>query len=299
MTPSVGPMSRIAVVGPGAVGGVIAAWLEKTGRHEVTLCARRPLGQLHVETPHGSLAPKFRVLTAPEQATPVDWVLVATKAYDAAGAAAWLKGLAAKGAPVAVLQNGIEHRERFAAYLPAAQIVPVMIDCPAERTDPEHLRQRGPAKMVVQDDAHGREFVTLFAATPVEVSTTSDLKSAVWRKLCLNSSGVINALLLQPAGVAHDEQVGELLKAMVRECMAVGRAEGAVFEDGLPEKILAGQRAAPADSMNSIHADRAAGRPMELDARNGVIVRLGRKHGIPTPYNDMAVALLSAMACPP
>ncbi len=289
-------MSRIALVGPGAVGGVIAAWLEKTGRHEVTLCARRPLGELHVETPHGPLVARPQVLTAPEQATPVDWVLVATKAYDAAGAAEWLKGLAAGGAPVAILQNGIEHRERFTPWLPAEQIVPVMVDCPAERTDPTHIRQRGTAKMVVQDDARGREFVALFAGTPVEVTTTPDLKSAVWRKLCVNSSGVINALLLQPAGVLHDEQLGELMMAMVRECMAVGRAEGAVFEDGLPEKILAGQRAAPPDSMNSIHADRAAGRPMELDARNGVIVRLGRRHGIATPYNDMAVALLAAMA---
>jgi 2-dehydropantoate 2-reductase len=289
-------MSRIALVGPGAVGGVIAAWLEKTGRHEVTLCARRPLGELHIETPHGPLVARPKVLTAPGQATPVDWVLVATKAYDAAGAAAWLKGLAASGAPVAILQNGVEHRERFAPWLPVEQIVPVMVDCPAERTDPTHIRQRGTAKMVVQDDARGREFVALFAGTPVEVMTTPDLKSAVWRKLCINSSGVINALLLQPTAALHDDRLGELMMAMVRECMAVGRAEGAVFEDGLPEKILAGQRAAPPDSMNSIHADRAAGRPMELDARNGVIVRLGRKHGIATPYNDMAVALLTAMA---
>jgi 2-dehydropantoate 2-reductase len=289
-------MSRIALVGPGAVGGVIAAWLEKTGRHEVTLCARRPLGELHVETPHGPLVARPKVLTAPEQATPMDWVLVATKTYDAAGAAAWLKGLAAQGAPVAILQNGVEHRERFAPWLPAEQIVPVMVDCPAERTDPTHIRQRGTAKMVVQDDARGREFVALFAGTPVDVTTTPDLKSAVWRKLCINSSGVINALLLQPTAAFQDDQLGGLMMAMVRECMAVGRAEGAVFEDGLPEKILAGQRAAPPDSMNSIHADRAAGRPMELDARNGVIVRLGRKHGIATPYNDMAVALLAAMA---
>jgi 2-dehydropantoate 2-reductase len=289
-------MSRIALVGPGAVGGVIAAWLAKTGQHEVTLCARRPLGELHVETPHGPLTARPAVLTDPAQAAPVDWVLVATKAYDAAGAATWLKGLAAKGAPVAILQNGVEHRERFTPWLPAGQIVPVMIDCPAERTDPTHIRQRGTAKIVVQDDARGREFIALFAGTPVEASTTPDFKSAIWRKLCLNSSGVINALLLQPAGAMHDEKLGELLKAMVRECMAVGRAEGAVFEDGLPEKILAGQRAAPPDSMNSIHADRAAGRPMELDARNGVLVRLGRKHGIPTPYNEMAVALLAAMA---
>ena len=150
--------------------------------------------------------------------------------------------------------------------------------------------------MVVQDDAHGREFAALFAGTPVEVTTTPDLKSAVWRKLCINSSGVINALLLQPTASLHDEKLGALMMTMVHECMTVGRAEGAVFEDGLPEKILAGQRAAPPDSVNSIQADRAAGRPMELDARNGVIVRLGRKHGIPTPCNDMAVALLAAMA---
>lgn len=289
-------MASIALIGPGAVGGVIAAWLGKTGRHQVTLCARRPLGELHLETPHGPLTARPAVVTDPAQVAPADWVLVATKAYDAAGAAVWLKRLAAKGAPVAILQNGVEHRERFTPYLPAAQIVPVMVDCPAERTDPTHIRQRGIARMVVQDDAPGREFVALFAGTPVEVAVTPDLKSAVWRKLCLNSSGVINALLLQPAAALHDGKLGELLQAMVRECMAVGRAEGAVFEDGLPEKILAANRAAPPDSMNSIHADRAAGRPMEIDARNGVIVRLGRKHGIPTPYNEMAVALLEAMA---
>ncbi len=292
-------MARIAIVGPGAVGGVIAAWLCSTGRHEVTLCARRPLGELHVETPQGLLTARPAVLTAPELAKPVDWVLVATKAYDAAGAATWLKGLAARGAPVAILQNGVEHRERFTPYLPAEQIVPVMIDCPAERTDPTHIRQRGTAKMVVQDEARGREFAALFAGTPVEVSLTRDLKSAVWRKLCLNSSGVINALLLQPTAALHDEKLGELLRAMVRECMAVGRAEGAVFEEGLADTILQASRNAPPDSVNSIQADRAAGRPMEVDARNGVIVRLGRKHGIATPYNEMAVALLEALARPP
>jgi 2-dehydropantoate 2-reductase len=289
-------MARIALVGPGAVGGVIAAWLCQTGRHEVTLCARRPLGELTVETPSGVIMARPAVLTDPAQTRPVDWVLVATKAYDAAGAALWLKGLAAQGAPVAILQNGIEHRERFTPYLPAAQLVPVMVDCPAERTEPTRIRQRGTAKMVVQDDAVGREFAALFAGTPVEVGLTPDLKSAVWRKLCINSSGVINALLLQPTAVFQDEKVGDLLRAMVEECMAVGRAEGAVFEAGLADTILRSQHNAPPDSMNSIHADRAAGRPMEIDARNGVIVRLGRKHGIATPYNQMAVALLEAMA---
>jgi 2-dehydropantoate 2-reductase len=274
----------------------MAAWLEKTGRHEVTLCARRPLGSLHVETPHGALIASPKVITDAGAARPVDWVLITTKAYDAAGAAVWLKGLVAPTTHVAVLQNGVEHRERFAAYLPASQILPAMVDCPAERSEPTKIRQRGVAKMTVSDDATGRGFADLFAGTPVEVSLTSDFKSAVWRKLCVNSSGVINALLLQPTAVLHDEKIGDLVRAMVHECMAVGRAEGAVFEDGWAEKILQAGRDAPPDSVNSIQADRAAGRPVEIDARNGVISRLGRKHGIATPYNDMAVALLEAAA---
>lgn len=289
-------MAHIAIVGPGAVGGVMAAWLEKTGRHEVTLCARRPLGELQVETPNGNLVARPVVLTAPDQATPVDWVLVATKAYDSPGAAEWLKGLATGGAPVAILQNGVEHRERFADYPPANRLVPVMVDCPAERTAPTVIRQRGTATMVVQDDALGREFVALFAGTPVEAKVTDDLKSEVWRKLCVNAAGVISGLVMQPAGVMKDAGIGEVSRQIVRECIAVGRAEGAVMDDSLVESVLQRYRLAPPDSINSLHADRLAGRPTEIDARNGVIVRLGRKHGIATPCNQMAFALIEAMS---
>ena len=76
----------------------------------------------------------------------------------------------------------------------------------------------------------------------------------------------------------------------------MGRAEGARLDDELAETVLQKYRSAPADSVNSLHADRLAGRPMEIDARNGVIMRLGQKHGIPTPANRMAVALLEEMA---
>jgi 2-dehydropantoate 2-reductase len=127
------------------------------------------------------------------------------------------------------------------------------------------------------------------------ITLSADFKTALWRKLCLNSAGVINALLLQPAGVMRDEKIGELAYELVRECVAVGRAEGAVLDDSLLAGVVQAYRSAPPDSVNSLHADRQAGRPMEIDARNGVIVRLGRKHGIPTPCNRMAVALLEAM----
>ena len=288
-------MSRIAIIGPGAVGGVIAAWLNHAGRHELTLCARRPIAELRVETPNRLLVSRPRVLTRPTDATPVDWVLVTTKSYDAAGVAAWLDALG-RDAPVAILQNGVEHVARFTPYLAAERILPVVVDLPAERTAPGRIRQRGPGLLTVADDARGREFAALFAGTDLNVVLTSDFRSAVWRKLCLNAAGVINALLLQPAGIFHDEQIGALALAIIRECIAVGRAEGAVLDDSLAASILQICRSAPPDAVNSLQADRSAGRPMEIDARNGVIVRLGRKHGIATPSNQMAVALLTAMA---
>jgi len=289
-------MSRIAIIGPGAIGGVIAAQLDRLGRHEILLCARKPLASLQVETPDGPISLQPTVLTHPADAPPVDWVLVTTKAYDASGAAKWFDQLFADGAPVAILQNGVEHRERFAPFLPADRLVPVIVDLPAERRDPSHIKQCGHGLLTVEDDARGREFVALFAGTPLEVTLTADFKSVAWRKLCLNSVGIINALLQKPTGIFQDESVANLAEQIIRECLAVGRAEGATLDDSLVPGVLQTLRNAPPNAVNSLHADRLAGRPMELDARNGVIVRLGKKHGIPTPCNEMAVTLLSVAA---
>ena len=147
----------------------------------------------------------------------------------------------------------------------------------------------------VPDGVMGRDFIELFAGTPADATVVPDFLSVVWRKLCFNSAGVLSALLMQPAGVVRREALGEVALQIIRECAAVARAEGAHLEENVADVVLAAQRAAPSDSVNSMLADRQAGRLVEIDARNGVIVRLGRKHGIPTPANSMAVALMEAM----
>jgi 2-dehydropantoate 2-reductase len=287
-------MPRIAIVGPGAVGSVIAAHLHVSGRHEIILCSRRPLHELRVQTADAAVSFAPLVLTDPARSIAVDWVLVTTKAYDAAGAAVWINSLCANGAPAAILQNGVEHRERFAGHVTKVDLVPVVVDCPAERAVSLEVRQRGPARLTVSDDQLGRAFAGLFEHTPVLVNPTSDFVTAAWRKLCLNAPGIISALLRQPSRVMRDEEIAELARAMVRECLQVGRAEGAALPDDLPDSIVASYHEAPGDSVNSLHADVLAGRPTEVDARNGAIVRFGRKHRIATPCNEMAVALLNA-----
>ena len=288
-------MARIAIVGVGAIGGVTAALLRQAGGHQLLFCTRRPMSGLSVETPDGVVDVRATFVTEPSEAFDVDWVLVATKAYDVAGTAKWLDRLCSKGASVAVLQNGVEHRERFAPYLAMEKILPVMVDCPAERQSPDRVRQRGLMHLKVPDCAIGRDFVELFAGTPTDATVVPDFLSVVWRKLCFNSAGVLSALLMQPAGVVRGDALGEVALQIIRECAAVARAEGAQLEENVADLVLSAQRAAPADSINSMLADRHAGHPVEIDARNGVIVRLGRKHGIATPANSMAVALMEAM----
>lgn len=287
-------MARIAIVGVGAIGGAIAGLLEMTGGHEIVLCTRRPLPQLTVTMPSGAVLVRARNVTLPDAIESVDWVVVATKAYDVEGAAKWLPALCAAGAPIAVAQNGVEHRERFAPYLDPARILPVIVECPVERADDGNVRVRGTACMRVEDQPLGYEFAALFAGSSAKIEPETDFVSAAWRKLCLNTVGALNALTLKPTGVLRDEAVGRLAMAMVAESVRVARAHGAVLSDSLGEEILAHYRSHPPDGVNSLLADRLAGRRMETDARNGAVVRIGEKHGIPTPLNRMAVTLLDA-----
>lgn len=289
-------MARIAIVGVGAIGGALAGLLSKTGRHELTLCSRRPLAALTVHTPEGDVHVTAQHVSDPAVARPVDWVIVATKAYDATGAAAWFHALCASGAPVAIVQNGVEHRERFQQWLSTDRLLPVVIDCPVERRGDGNILVRGSALIKIEDTQLGRSFADLFSGTSAKVLLVDDFTTAAWWKLCINSVGALNAIAAKPAGILRDEAMGRIAREMVAECVAVGRMQGAHLEDDLPEQVLAMYRAQPPDSVNSLLADRLAGRPMETDARNGAIVRAGEKHGIPTPLNRMAVALLEAIA---
>jgi 2-dehydropantoate 2-reductase len=283
-----GFMSKVAIVGVGAIGSVLAGQLSRAG-HELILCTRRPLPQLKVETPEGVVEVLAENLTDPARGTPSDWVLVATKTYDTPAAKLWLDHLAGPETRIAVIQNGVEHRERFA---PEFAVLPVVIDTPAERRGEGEVLQRGPAVMRVEDSPEGHAFAGLFTVSAAQLELTGDFRTAVWRKLCLNSAGVLSALTRKPAGVLQDDALGKVALALIAECVAVGRAAGAKLEDGLGEQVLAGYRSGPQDSINSLLADRLAGRQTEVEARNGVIVRLGEQYGIATPANRMAVALM-------
>ena len=287
-------VAKIAIIGPGAIGATIACWLAQSPALEVTLCARTPFDGLVVETPDGIIEADPVIFTDPAQVAPVDWVLVCTKTYDAAAVALWLEHLVGPGTRVAVLQNGVEHVARFSPYLPAERILPAMVDIPAERDAPGRVRQRREGVIIVPAGADGADFTGLFAHTKLKVATDPDFTSVLWRKLCVNCAGAVNGIALKPHIIARDPDIADYMRGLVAECVAVGRAEGADLDDDIVRRVVEGYQASPPDSINSLLADRLAGRRSEYDARNGVIVRLAERHGIPTPLNRLAVALLRA-----
>ncbi|MGK0237864.1 MAG: 2-dehydropantoate 2-reductase [Candidatus Pelagisphaera sp.] len=285
-------MPSIAVVGPGAIGGTLAAWLSVVPGNAVSICARTSFEKLEVETPSGVLSSMPKVFTDASQVTPVDWVLVATKAYHIEGAAQWIERLCGKDTMVAVAQNGVEHIANLKSFVSAERIIPVVIDCPAERQAPGVILQRAPVLMTIPEGENSSRFAALFPEEGFSIVCTNDWTTAAWKKLCNNCGGAVSALLNQPANVVRDPFAADIMRALVRECILVGRAEGVSVDDSIVEDIVASQASAPDGAMNSIHADLVAKRPMEWDARNGVVVRLGQKHGIETPCNAMAANIL-------
>jgi len=285
---------RIAVVGTGAIGGVMAAALGDAG-HSVTMCARTAFERL-VRTHDGRTREyDHRVVTDSANLGPCDWLLLCTKTYQIEGASHWLRALIGPSTRVAVMQNGVDHTDRMAAYLPADRVVPAIIMLPGDMRAPGVVDQARSGVVYVPDDDNGRELRDLFGDdTPVKISPSAGYLTEVWKKLVVNAAGgAVCTLTLTPIRGFADERVRDLAENLMREIIAVGRAEGADIDESFMHECMAMRRGPAGDHFSSITVDWREGRPMEWDARNAVVGRIGRKHSIPTPFNDALTSLLA------
>jgi 2-dehydropantoate 2-reductase len=285
-------VSRVAVVGVGAVGAVTAAALEQAGC-EVLRCVRRPRHAPTVRWEEGGrhrlLAP---LVTDPAEAGgPVDLVVLAVKAHQTAGAADWVRRLRKDSTPVLVLQNGVEHAERLSGVVPADHVVPGIVWCTAEAiTDDEVVVRAGDRRIEVPAaDGIG----AWFAGSFLRIEPVADFTTAMWVKLVYNAVVAVEALTGRRAEVFSDPGIRRLARDLAAECAAVARAAGAVLPDEFADEVVDHLAALPPDHGTSILYDRQAGRPLEWDARNGVITRIGARHDVPTPISDVLVPLLA------
>lgn len=294
-----GGVSRIAVLGLGAIGGVVAAELAALGRHAVVVCTREPLQRLNVQRPQGTLDLPMQALTDPAQATPVDWVLLCTKAHQTASVAPWLAQLCAAGTRVAVLQNGIGHAQRVGPFIGRATVVPTIVYYNGERMAPDRMRLRpaGQYELAVEDSADGQAFAALLDGSVMRLLQTDDLATLAWRKLLINAvANPVTALTLQRQAVFRRADIAALCLDILEEAAAVGRADGARLTADEPAAIMRTLLTYPADAGTSMYFDRQAGRALEVEALTGNIVARGLELGVRTPLNRLLLTLLRAIS---
>jgi 2-dehydropantoate 2-reductase len=285
----------IAVVGPGAVGTTVAAYLSAAG-NQVLVCGRTPRSQIELRPDDGNpIVVSGPVRTDPAEITgPVRLVLLAIKATQNADGARWLARLCDEHTIVVVLQNGVEQVEQVQPLCPTSTVIPGIVWFSAEAQADGWVRLRGEARLALPTGTAATTFADLWRGAGGTADCDPDFVTAAWRKLLVNAVAGLMVLTGRRSGMFRRDEMAELARRYAAECLAVARAEGAQLGDDVADGTAEMFRSAPTDMGTSILADREAGRPMEWDIRNGVIIRKARAHGIATPISDVLVPLLAA-----
>ena len=282
-------------MGPGAVGTTVAALLYKAG-HSVTVCGRTARDSIELR-PDGEdpIVVPGPVHTDPDDVIgPVDVLLLAVKATQNDDAAGWLARLCGERTIVTVLQNGVEQVEQVQPHCPSSSVIPGIVWYSAETQPRGWVRLRTEAALVLPSGRAAETVAELLRGAGCRVDCDPDFITASWRKLLTNALAGFMALSGRRSGMFRRDDVTELSRRYVAECVAVARAEGARLPDGVVDEMAGLFRHAPEDMGTSILTDRVNHRPMEWDIRNGVIIRKARAHGLATPISDVVVPLLAA-----
>ncbi|MEN9935526.1 MAG: hypothetical protein RLZZ387_2105 [Chloroflexota bacterium] len=297
---------RIAVVGTGGVGGYFGGLLARAG-HDIALLARgdhlraiRERG-LRVEAAAGAFTVRPAYATDdPSEIGQVDLALLCVKTYDLARALDRIPTLLGPETPVLTLQNGVEAPELAEAALGAGRVLPGIVYSELAVREPGVIFQGMASARIVFGEPSGAETARAaqvrdtLAGAGIDVTLSQNVLGALWGKCCfICAMSGVTALARRPLGpILTDPEALELLVTLMREAQAVGRARGVHFDADPVEAGLATARRFPAETKSSMLRDVERGGPLEVEAFNGAIVRIGRELGVPTPANQAVYAAL-------
>jgi 2-dehydropantoate 2-reductase len=269
---------RIAILGAGAVGGMLGALLASAGHHVTVLASDRTstvinndglvlrserFGHRHVRVP-----------ARPWLTTPVDLLFVAVKAPDLLAAATRVPGQLVREAAIVPLLNGVDHVPLLRAMFPESTVVPMTVAVEATRLGPgvvEHLSPfadyaiaAGPRPAVVDP-------ATLLVGAGLPVDTSApDEATLLWRKLSfLAPFALLTTVTREPIGPARQARP-DLLDALVDETAAAAALDRAMIE---PDPVRERLRNLPDGMRSSMLKDALTGSTLELDAIAGPILR--------------------------
>ncbi|MEU9096854.1 2-dehydropantoate 2-reductase [Streptomyces sp. NPDC048361] len=291
------PALTVAVLGPGGVGGLLAALLSRAGCRVICIAGEATAGALRHDGIRVHSA-QFGDFTATVEADtvlrePVDLCLVTVKQTALDAALVRTPPHLLDGGVVLPLLNGIEHVSTLRAHYGAERVMPGVIRVESTRTAPGIIEHGSPFLEIDLAATASPEAVARVAALLDAAGATTrvvgDESAVLWGKLAfLAPFALLTTRYRLPIGAIRSERREELT-ALVAETSAVIRAVGG---PGDAAQVLSRYDAFPAGSKSSMLRDAEAGRPLELDAIGGALLRAAEQLGIQVPLMTRLVSEL-------
>jgi 2-dehydropantoate 2-reductase len=303
---------KFAVVGSGAVGGYYGAKLARAG-HDVTFIARgahlqaiRDRG-LAIKSPLGDFVVQARAEQDPLRVPPVDVAIYAVKAYSNPAALPILKALTGERTAALTLQNGVESVDDVSALVGAPRVLGGSAYIATAISAPGVIEQTGTHRRIVFGEVGGdtsrvsdrvQAIGDAFAGADIISETVADARVPIWEKFCyLAPFAAFTGAGRVPIGPLWSDPASRAqLIAAFREVEAAGRAAGIALPANLIDRITTYVSDIPPATRSSLLIDLQQGKPIEVEALVGAVVRRAAKAGVPAPVMSALYAVLKPHA---
>jgi len=300
---------KIAVIGPGAVGCLLAVSFAQAGE-DVHLVDYRPQRVALLRKQGISLKTlqgETRLIPVPcglpGEVGPCGLVIMAVKAHQTEAAASSLPLLLAPGGSALSLQNGLGNLEAMARVVGPEPLLAGITFLGVTRQEEGQILYAGQGEMIIGappgSGVGAQEIeavVALFTQAGFACRAVADIQSLLWDKLMINAGiNPLTALLRVPNGALPDlPEAWSLAVAAAAEVQAVAKAQGLAVSGDPAERLLLVCQAT-AKNRSSMLQDVLAGRPTEIESLNAQVATRGQALHIPTPVNDLLTRLLRSL----
>jgi 2-dehydropantoate 2-reductase len=298
---------KVAIVGAGGVGGYFGGRLAQAGEDVVFIARGEHLramrgNGLRVDSIDGDFRVD-RVVATDDPATvgEVDYILVAVKTWQLPDAIETMRPMVGNSTSIVPLLNGVEAPDQLANAFGTERVLGGTCSVISMIAGPGHVRHAGAQPTIKfgelnhRPSERGERLRNTFLRTEgVQVEVPEDIHVAMWNKYIFIApwSGV-GAVTRAPAGVTRSlPETRALLEGAMEEISLLARARKVAMERDAVRHAMAFVDALPYEATASMQRDIMSGRPSELDAQNGTVVRLGKEAGVATPVNGMIYSSL-------
>jgi 2-dehydropantoate 2-reductase len=300
---------RIAVMGSGGLGGYFGARLALGGA-EVHFIARGKHLQalrgegLRVEGPEPMQLAHVDATDDPRSVGVVDVAMLCVKLWDTEAALEQMRPLVGPQTAIVSFQNGVLKDEAIRAAYGAEHVMGGGGYIAATVDRPGVIRQTGAMQRLLFGEFDGtrspraQAFLAACLAGGIRAELSDHILREIWQKyvFLVGLSGTTTTMRKPIGPIRENPQTRAFLLDVMREVVAVGRAQGVDLPDDYAEvRLQLADDVAP-DMTSSMHHDLERGNPLEVRWLSGGVVELGQRKGVPTPLNRAIADILALHA---